>query len=156
MKMPLRIELLADHMDWVPILTKAFFAQWSHIAPGSSIEVWEAKLRMQCNRNGLDTTFVGILDGEPVASARLKKHDMVGREELSPWLAGVWVRPDLRGQGLGAQLVKAVEDEGRRSGFPHLYLWTPDRDKFYGRCGWSILDRPIYQSLQVTIMEKWV
>jgi GNAT superfamily N-acetyltransferase len=52
----------------------------------------------------------------------------------------LWVRPDLRREGVGTVLMGAIEDEARRIGYQTMYLETgqrqPEAIAFYERHGW--------------------
>lgn len=74
--------------------------------------------------------------GDWLGTATLDTSDLAIRADLSPWLASLWVRPDMRGQGVGALLVRHVEALARARGHAKLWLFTPDRAAFYERLGW--------------------
>ena len=74
--------------------------------------------------------------------------------ELSPWLAAVYVLPEFRRQGIGSQLVRAIEETGKRLLLERLYLFTPDREAFYARLGWSLLELAEYRNHTNVIMTK--
>ena len=42
----------------------------------------------------------------------------------TPWLAGVFVQPDVRGRGYAGLLIVAVEQERRAASIPMLWLYT--------------------------------
>jgi N-acetylglutamate synthase-like GNAT family acetyltransferase len=75
------------------------------------------------------------------------------RDDLSPWLASVYVDPPFRNRGIGASLVQRVAQEARTLGFPTLYLFTPDRAAFYANLGWQVVERDEWNGCQVTVME---
>ena len=87
----------------------------------------------------------------------LVENDMTTRPELSPWLAGVFVPPELRGRGIGAALVERVVHEAGALGVPRLFLYIPGPGTLYRRLGWSVVERTLYRPLwgdqEVTIME---
>ena len=69
---------------------------------------------------------------------------------LSGWTWGVaggiamtWVHPDARGQGHGAQLLRAFEDEARDRGCTHVFTtsFTFQAPDFYRRAGYRDLSR---------------
>ena len=56
------------------------------------------------------------------------------------------------GGGVGSALVRRVVEEARALGVKTLYLYTPDRERFYARTGWSVLERTEYMGVKVVIM----
>jgi GNAT superfamily N-acetyltransferase len=80
----------------------------------------------------------GIAPGAALGMASLWEHDGLGTEDRTPWLASVFVHPDLRRHGLGAALVRRAEDEARRLGHRHLNLFTHDAHAFYVSLGWTV------------------
>jgi N-acetylglutamate synthase-like GNAT family acetyltransferase len=72
--------------------------------------------------------------------------------ELSPWLAGVFVRPERRRRGIGAALVRRIMDEATLLQVSKLYLYTVDSTAFYTNLGWSWLEHTAYRGKEVSIM----
>jgi GNAT superfamily N-acetyltransferase len=62
--------------------------------------------------------------------------DLEERADLTPWLAGVYVKPEWRGQGLAASLIATVEEECRRRSVGTLWLYTRSAENLYARAGW--------------------
>jgi predicted N-acetyltransferase YhbS len=56
--------------------------------------------------------------------------------ELIACLAGLYVAPAWRRQGVGACLCQRALLEARRLGHAKLSLYTPDQEAFYARLGW--------------------
>lgn len=55
----------------------------------------------------------------------------------------LWVRQDLRGKGLGRQLLAAVEEQARKRDcrWAKLNTWEFQAPDFYGRCGYVVYAR---------------
>lgn len=85
---------------------------------------------------GVPCTFVAERGGACVGTASLDAQDLPGREDLSPWLANVVVSDALRGQGIGAGLVRQVEAEASAAGVAELWLYTRRARPLYLRLGW--------------------
>jgi GNAT superfamily N-acetyltransferase len=85
---------------------------------------------------GAPCCVVAERHGDWLGTATLDNDDLSIRPDLAPWLASVWVRPEARGQGVGAALVRHVEMLARMRGHARLWLYTPDRAVFYERLGW--------------------
>jgi N-acetylglutamate synthase-like GNAT family acetyltransferase len=97
-------------------------------------------------------TVVALSDETLLGSASLIAHDMDTRMDLSPWLASVYVTPAYRDRGLGSTLVRRIASEAATLGFERLYLFTPDRERFYARLGWTVLERTVYRGYDQVVM----
>lgn len=82
-------------------------------------------------------TFVLLVDGVPSGTASLVAHDLDERPDLTPWLAGVVVPPELRGRGHVMPLIRAVEDAAIAAGFGTVWLYTRTAERVYARAGWE-------------------
>lgn len=124
--------------------------------PGLTVEDLTRIFSRHLNRDRIPLTLIAFLDGQPAGTASIFVHDMDTRPDLSPWLAAVYVAPSYRKQGIGSKLVKAVESEAQKLDIHRLYLFTPDRERFYTRLGWSVLERVEYWNQTVVIMDKFM
>jgi N-acetylglutamate synthase-like GNAT family acetyltransferase len=106
------------------------------------------------NRDKLPIAWVAHANGQLLGTAALRVHDLEGREDLTPWLGGVFVGSPFRGQGIGAALCATVEDEARSRGIHTLYLFTLDKQAWYSRQGWTILGPCVWQQRPGEIMCK--
>lgn len=52
-----------------------------------------------------------------------------------PWLLGLFVKEDYRGQGIGAKLVEAVKEAAKKHGHTYLYLDTAQAAGYYNKLG---------------------
>ncbi len=150
----LTISFLADTPQHLPTVASWIFDEWDHLIPGFTLEKLEAKLKGYLNKDTVPLALVALSDGLPVGTASIQPEDMSTRPDLSPWLAAVYVAPDYRNKGIGAQLVKGIENAARSLGIRKLYLFTPDQEKFYARLGWSLMETTNYRDQQVVIMDK--
>jgi len=117
---------------------------------------WDAFLRktgqtfeetLEAERRGASTVslmpqiMVLLAGGEPVGMAALAESDLDTRPDLTPWLAGVFVVPNARGQGHGGRLVTAVEGLASAASIPTLWLYTRTAEALYLRAGWRTVER---------------
>lgn len=129
------------------------YSEWGRHLPGRSIDTAESSLRQDPDANGLPSTLIAVEGSEPVGVARLVESDLESRPDLGPWLASVFVPEEIRGRGIGTMLCSGIVDIARRSGFPAIYLFTPDRAGFYERQGWSVIGSEEHRGMQVTLMK---
>jgi N-acetylglutamate synthase-like GNAT family acetyltransferase len=66
----------------------------------------------------------------------LIRMDFISRQDLYPWLAGLYINEDQRRQGYANILMKHVEKRCKEIGFDSLYL-TTDHDGYYERYNWT-------------------
>ena len=153
----MEIGYLADHQAFIPTLVEWHHTQWSYLRPGDTIERRTARLQTRLGKEQIPTMFVAYNTTEDgteivVGSASLLVQDLDTRTELSPWLASVYVAAAFRRQGIGSALVRHAAQKATGMGVKTLYLFTPDREQFYARLGWSVIDRtPFGGCIQVVM-----
>ncbi len=147
-----RIEYLADHPEWLPVIASWIFEEWWRANPANSIAMVEGRLSEAMNRDKLPLTLIAFSGSTPVGTASLVRHDMESRKDLSPWLAAVYVLPAYRGNGIGSHLVRKAVERARELGIDTLYLFTSGKEELYSRLGWSVLERKDTGKEQLTIM----
>jgi GNAT superfamily N-acetyltransferase len=150
----LSIEYLADYPQFLPTVAAWDFGEWGHHAPTKTVQDYEAGFRNRLNRNTIPLTVIGLWDGIPAGMSSIFDQDMDIHPELTPWLAAVYVAADHRSLGIGSKLVGAIEEIASHLRIARLYLWTPDKEHFYSRLGWSVLERPVYFNQPVALMSK--
>ncbi len=151
------IRFLGDHPEAVPIVAGWIYEEWSMLYPGKTAKYIESLLRRRLNKNKLPMTLVAFRSGRPVGTVSLKAQDMKIRTSLTPWVTSLYVVEQWRGRGIGGRLMKAIEKQAARLGFPRLFLLTVDPDlveRFYVRRSWRIRERIPSESYEVIIMEK--
>lgn len=148
----MQIGYLADHQDFIPTLARWHHDEWAYLRPGDSVEARIARLRTCCGRREIPTVIIAFTEGSLLGSAMLVSHDMDARMDLSPWLAGVFVAPDQRRQGIGTAQVLRIVGEATTLGIQRLYLYTPTAEHFYLRLGWALVEHSNYRGANVAVM----
>ena len=129
----------ADRPDLFPLVARwLWVAFWG--AGGRSLEDTVDAVRRSVTAAPMPRTFVLLADGRPVGTASLVAHDPDERPELTPWLAGMFVEPDVRGRGYAGLLIGAVEAAARHAAIPTLWLYTNAAERIYARAGWRTVE----------------
>ena len=106
---------------------------WSDVVDASP-DLMAKRLEMAGADNSLPHCRIAIVNDEPVGVVNLIDYDDPNPRVGRPWLAGLVVIPDWRGQGLGSMLVKTVLEDAIRLGETEVFLGT-DSPKFYEKLG---------------------
>ena len=92
--------------------------------------------------------------GQALGTAALRATDLPGREDLTPWLGGVYVARQFRGRGVAAALCRTVESRAAALGFQKLYLFTLDQQRLYEHLGWRAFEPATWQGRAADVMVK--
>ncbi len=136
------IAALAAHPQHLPTVARWIYEQWWTQVPGASIATLAARLRENLAQNALPLTLVASSAAGPVGTVTILEHD-VGTERwpgLSPWLAALYVVPEVRRRGVGAALIDAALARAASFAAGSLYLLTSDQQAYYAARGWKVLD----------------
>jgi N-acetylglutamate synthase-like GNAT family acetyltransferase len=151
-QIPIRVEPLANHRQALPKIVSWVYAEWGHLMPDIPYPNLLSIFRERIFPHRIPTAFIALKGDEIVGTASLVENDLSTRSDLSPWLAAVYVIPEMRGMGVGTALVRAGIDEVEQLGLTRFYLITPDRASFYARIGWVKLEQTEYRGETVSIM----
>jgi N-acetylglutamate synthase-like GNAT family acetyltransferase len=149
-----QIRYLIEHPEYLPQLAQWLFEQWGSVLGEETIEVRLEKLKAHLNRDKLPIAWVAHENGQLLGTAALRVHDLEGREDLTPWLAGVFVGPRFRRRGIGEALCVTVEAAARSRRVETLYLFTLDKQAWYSRLGWKPFAACVWQQRPGEIMSK--
>lgn len=99
-----------------------FFDEWS---VGEQDRAFHEELLMYTDGMlGLPRFFVAEVDNELVGCYALLLNDINSRQDIFPWFAYLYVKPEFRGRGVAATLLQHAEKEAASLQFDNLYLET--------------------------------
>ncbi len=146
----LKITRLPDDPALVRTISEWHQAEWGHL----STRTTEDRIAEFAEHgDGIPQTQVALLEGRPVGTASLLTADMDIHQELTPWLASVYVIPERRSRRIGTRLVRTIMEQGARLGVGTMYLFTEDREGFYAAMGWESFEKLSYHGEEITIMK---
>lgn len=149
----MHIDYLCDHPHLIEELAALNFKEWGEFRDGDTLEARTERMRAACGKGAVPSVVVAIEDGRLLGGALLIDSDMKIRPELTPWLAGVYVKAEERGRGIASQLVNRIVDEAAALGVTELYLYTDAAQSLYARLGWEVVEDLVYEDLPVTVMK---
>jgi len=134
----LQIRFLADTPEHVDQLADWHHAQWQHLYTDWTHEVAKAELLEHAKSRTLPATLVLTEDDMLQGSVSLMETDADALAHIgSPWLASLFVKPEARGKGHGARLVKSMMQHAENIALKELFLFTPEHKSFYEQQGWK-------------------
>ena len=150
--MNISIDFINDHPEAVKTIAKWHYDRWQNILPDFTLDTYAEFLSSHYKRGGIPTLFTAVSEGKVIGTAALEDDDMDTHPSLTPWLASVYVDVEYRKQGVGETLVRRVIKEARSAGVNKLYLFTPDREHYFGRFGWRTLFKELYYGDMESVM----
>ena len=139
--MALRIEPLASHPEVLPVLQAWFAWEWPAYYGAAGRGNARRDLHAYANPAGLPFSVVAFREGAVCGVAALKADSIATHAHLSPWAAAGVVRRDLRGRGIGEQLLLALQRQAAAMGFSKIYCGTSTAEGLLQRTGWRLLER---------------
>ena len=149
-----QISYLIEYPNYIPQLAQWLFEEWDAILGEKTLQARIEKLNAHMNRDQLPIAWVAHANGELLGTSALRVHDLEGREDLTPWLGGVFVGERFRRRGIGHALCANVEEAARSRGVQTLYLFTLDKQQWYLRQGWTVLAPCVWHERPGDIMSK--
>jgi GNAT superfamily N-acetyltransferase len=150
----IEISYLADVADLASQLIPGLLEHWRPLVPEDTAEARRQRFRAHMNRDVLPIAWLAHEGGRALGTAALRASDLPGREDLSPWLGGVYVEPPFRGRGIASSLCRTVEERAAALGYRRLYLFTLDQRSLYERLGWRTLERAEWRGRAADVMAK--
>ncbi|EJQ13821.1 hypothetical protein IE3_02720 [Bacillus cereus BAG3X2-1] len=86
--------------------------------------------------NDIPSFYIAIVDDKIIGTYALIRNDLNSRQDLSPWLACLFVDEKFRGNSIGAKLLNHGLLEAAKRGYKFLYL-TSDLKGYYEKYGWE-------------------
>jgi predicted N-acetyltransferase YhbS len=150
----MRISYLADRPELAAQLIPGLLEHWSYVFPHQTAADRAAKFKAHLNREKLPIAWIAHEGDTALGTAALRQTDLEGREDLWPWLGGVFVSQPYRGRGIASALCQVVEGKAHDQGIKRLYLFTHGQESLYERLGWSSLQQTMWHGHKCSIMSK--
>jgi polyamine oxidase len=132
---------LYDDRIWNPEIATLELAAMAE--PGSRDVTWIAFEGDAANETSL-LGSVSLIDSD----------DLPGFEDLSPWLASLYIAPRARSVGVAARLVDQVIAESAARGHQYVHLFTAGQDAYYLARGWRPIAEVDHRGERAVVMAK--
>lgn len=112
---------LSDHDEWRRLWTAYLVFYETSVAEEVYQTTWK---RLFTEGEFEPKGFVALLDGKPVGLTHYMYHRTCWSLVNNCYLQDLFADPDIRGKGVGAALIKAVQDEAGKLGIRNVYWMT--------------------------------
>lgn len=134
-------------------------ARWRHDAffasDGASFaDTLQAQRAWLAQPSDDELPLLATVDGKPAGCCLFVRAEIDAKHDLTPWLASLYVAPEFRNQGIGAALVRAIQQHARGVGCGELHLYTSKAEAFYARLGWIARERFDWHGERLTLMTR--
>ncbi|MGH2584142.1 MAG: GNAT family N-acetyltransferase [Dehalococcoidia bacterium] len=148
------VQLLADHEPLFAAVGEMRWQEWGHPPEPEDPAWWVDVTAREAGRGRLPVTWVAVDEhGAALGAVGLAEFDIEERRDRSPWVVGMIVQADRRGQGVGGLLMAHLEAWAGSQGYEQAWVATGGRAvAFYQKCGWElseVVDRPAGETATV-------
>lgn len=133
---------LASHKEVSKQVTDWLWDEWGN---RYNYNFFSAFVKNCLGEVDLPQLWGAFLDGQLIGSVALIRNDLMSRQDLTPWLAGLYIKEEQRGRGYGTLLQNYVVRKAEKLGYPRVYLGSLHLG-YYENNGWSFLENGILPS----------
>lgn len=133
----LKVENIKDYSGGIEKAIQYYFNAWGKETNYSFF--YDAMINSSKEGKKLPRFFVLTKDDEIIGCCGLIVNDFISRHDLFPWLAGVYISENERGNEYANLIMSHAENEAKLAGFNQLYL-TTDHDGFYEKYKWERIE----------------
>lgn len=152
--MNVEVRQLSECPEFLCTVGTWMYEQWwsrRHDSP----EVVYRLLRTHVHRDRVPLTLVAFADGVPAGSLCVVENDCVHRPQYTPWVAGVFVKPEMRQRGIASKLLQAAAEAAARMRVEGLYIdCLLVTAPVYERNGWVIHEREVGDKDSVVMLRE--
>ena len=131
----------ADRDDVLVSLARLRWSEWHEHSGREDLRWWIDVTRREAGRAELPVTFVAVDAGEVVGGAGLVATEHQELADRGPWVVGMIVRDDVRGQGIGKAIMARLVEWAIEARIDRLWVVADGRAvDFYRACGFTVVD----------------
>lgn len=130
---------LKDRTEYIEEVSTLFWNEWSK-KHGDTIDGVIYRTKHCLNESDIPQTYIALYNNELIGMVSLWRNDLCSRQDLYPWMAGLYVKEDYRKNGIGTLLQNKAIEITKKLGYTKLYLIT-EHDNYYERNNWKYIEK---------------
>ena len=140
-KKEVHIEFLKDNPEAISLVSKWNYEEWGKTSEETFLSNREKYLET-ANREEIPFTLVAKDKEKIIGMVSVVNQEKKMRQDLSPWLAGLYVTESYRKKGIGMDLARKALIETKKLGIKKIFLYTTEKNiSFYQKMDWQILEK---------------
>ena len=125
--------------EYLDEVARLYWKEWSE-KKGDTVEGVRYRTEHCLEEDGIPQTYIALYESELVGIVSLWRNDLCARQDLYPWMAGLYVKEGYRNLGIGVFLQNKIIEVARNLGYQKLYLIT-EHENYYEKNHWKYLER---------------
>ncbi|MBY0500640.1 MAG: GNAT family N-acetyltransferase [Alphaproteobacteria bacterium] len=154
----IHIEYLADFPQYTSLAAEWRYIEWSTFNPELTWDFLNDSMKRHLNRSELPLTLLAFNKSDLVGMVSLRKYDLKDHENMTPWVASLYVVPEYRKQGIGELLVKAAEAKARILNYKKIFLYSFNHllETWYNKLGYKKIEEGNVYGNPIYVMSKFL
>jgi GNAT superfamily N-acetyltransferase len=153
----MNIVTLRNHPEHTPELARIYFDTWGYINPEETLAEIAARLAetYASSTDAMPETLVAVESGSLLGVATLQEKTRLFPDiDRTPWLAGVYVKPEHRSRGIASLLIRDIENTASIAGHETLHLCTHEHEAYYKKLGYATIETRSFRGEKTFVMAK--
>jgi hypothetical protein len=153
----MKLAYLADHPEFCPLVAQWNWDEWHTLLVERSAAEFEAWLRANVRWYAIPTTLLAFEGVAVVGTVSVVDYDLELSNDLSPWLASLYVAPLHRGKGQGGRSCRPRSTKRPGSAFVRSISTRRDRRRSIRHSAGSAWSRSVIATGRSrSCAEAWV
>jgi GNAT superfamily N-acetyltransferase len=137
------ISALRDASQFTATIAERGWHEW-WIDSTTTLAEYRSGIEQMATAVTIPCALVAHRGEQYVGSVLLVDDDLESRQELTPWIAALWVEPEFRRHGIAFELIQAARNEAAGQGYDICYLCaTPSNSPYYFARGFHLLESDV-------------
>lgn len=146
----MNIELLAENPGYVESICTWIYNEFVTTSNPSYPFEKLVEFFSNTHKDKFPITYISLEDGMCTGTISIFENDLKNQNELTPWLASLYVYPEYRNMKIAEKLIEKVVNKVKELGFKDLYLRTEHTSEYYLKRGWEFVYKTIDTNNQET------